>query len=386
MGIFKELKFYSNLFAKSIPYSRFYSGQIFYWLKKGKFKNAYNYFWATTFSKEDGAALLEWRYRKNPENAPYPGRIEVEVTTTCPLRCLKCEHTFLNEKQQNMSFDQFLHILKQFPKLKAISCSGIGHGFNNPYFPKMLSYLKSRQIYTQFFDPLLLIDEKNARFLIGLGVEKIWMSIDGATKKTYEKQQAGSNFGLVVANVKRLIKLKKEIKSKFPELAFHFIVTEGNVNEMPDVIDLIYDLTKEGKGILNVVQFTKLIPFKENQYLKPYIPQKIIDETLRRANNYGNFRLSFCNIGKKLPIEECTAWTVPFITVEGDYYPCCAFTEGNVRGKIRKYLFGNLFRQSFRDIWSSKEMKKLIWDIHKGKVPAVCGFRDCPMYECRKRK
>ena len=73
----KELKFYFNLSIKAMPYLRFYSGQIMHLISKGKFKNAYNYFWTMAFSKEDGAALLEWRYRKNPDNAPYPGRIEV---------------------------------------------------------------------------------------------------------------------------------------------------------------------------------------------------------------------------------------------------------------------------------------------------------------------
>ena len=382
-----EINFYFNLAIKSLPYLKFYLGQIFYLVRKGKFRNAYNYFWTIAFTKEDGAALLEWRYRKNPDNAPYPGRIEVEVTTTCNLKCQKCEHTFWNEKQENMSYEQFVHILKQFPKLKAISCSGIGHGFNNPDFPRMLKYLKSRQIFTQFFDPLLLVNEERAKLLVKLGVEKIWMSIDGATKKTYEKVQSGSNFEIAIKNAKRLIRLKKEMKSRFPELAFHFIITRDNVNEMPMVIDLIHDITKEGKNILNLIQFTKLIPFKENEFLRPHpIPKKIINETIRRAKKHGNFRLSFCNIGKKLPIEECTAWTVPFITVNGEYYQCCAFTEGNVRDKIRKFLIGNLFKQHFKDIWYSKEMRKFIRDIHNKKIPPVCTFRDCPMFECRPKK
>ena len=381
-----DIKFYLDLAWKSRPYLKFYLGQIFYLVRKGKFKNAFNYFWTIAFTKEDGAALLEWKYRNNPNSVPYPGRIELEVTTVCPLKCEKCEHTFWDEQEKNMTYSQLRHILSQFPKLKAISCSGIGHGFNNPEFPSMLKYIKSKQLFTQFFDPLLLINEDKAKLLINLGVEKIWMSIDGATKQTYEKQQLGSNFETIVKNVKQLTHLKKEMKSRFPELAFHFIVNKENVHEMPMVIDLIHDMTKQGKNILNVVQFTKMIPFKENKHLSiDKVPESIINETIKRAKGYNNFRLSFCNSDEKLPISECTAWTVPFITVEGDYYPCCAFTEGNVRNGIRKYLFGNLFKQSFKEIWSSKEMKKLIWDMHNNKVPPVCAFRDCPMYECRSK-
>ena len=383
----KELNFYSGLAKKAAPYGKFYSSQIANLVRQGKFKNAYNYFWAISFTKEEGAAIAEWRYRANPDNAPYPGRIEVEVSTVCPYRCVKCEHTYWKEEQENMTYAQFLHILNQFPDLRAISCSGIGHGFNNPDFPKMLKYVKSKQLFTQFFDPFQVINEERARMLIELGVDKIWMSLDGATKETYEYLQNGLKFDVVIKNAKRLIQLKKEMNSRFPELSFHFIITKENVHEMPDVIDVIHDITKDGKHILNLVQFTKLIPFKENEKHKiADIPQELVNETERRAKKYGNFRLSFCNINEKQPIQECTAWTVPFITVKGEYFPCCAFTQGNVREGLRKYLFGNLFEQHFREIWNSMEMRGFIWDMHKGKIPEVCEFRDCPMYECNSHK
>ena len=54
-----------------------------------------------------------------------------------------------------------------------------------------------------------------------------------------------------------------------------------------------------------------------------------------------------------------------------------------MRDGIRKFLFGNLLKQDFKEIWNSKEMKKFIWDIHNNKIPPVCVFRNCPMYECK---
>jgi MoaA/NifB/PqqE/SkfB family radical SAM enzyme len=391
MELKETIGFFKSRAKASIPFASHVMRQTDYLIRKGKIKNAMNYLWVLGFTEEDGASLTKPFYEVNPDWAPYPQRIEVEVTTNCCLRCLKCEQRYWNEKRKNMTYEQFIHIVKQFPNLREVSMTGIGHGFQNPDYMKMLRYLKSRQIFVQFFDPFLLLNEKILSELVDIGVDKTVMSIDGATKKTLEKLQVGSNFETVTRNIQRLVELKKEKKSMFPEVTFQFIVQKYNVKEMPKLIELVDEITKDDPSLFRTIQFIKLISFKENSFLIPHVTKKIYNETIQRAKELGRFRLTFCNIPdsrKKPPISKCTAWNVPFITVDGDVYPCCSLTEGNIRHLIKNRSFGtfhvNLFKQDFRDVWYSKEFRGFIRMLNKGQAPEICvNPRRCPIFEIK---
>jgi len=360
--------------------------QSWFWVKKKKLRCAFNYLWTIAFTKEDGFGLFDRFFIKhNPDLTPYPWRIELETTNKCRFHCLKCEHTYWDEKPRDMSFEEFKHIVDQFPNLTTISVSGIGHGFENKEFMKMLRYMKSKGVFVQFFDTFMLTDEEKARELIQIGVDKIWMSIDAATKETYEKLHVGSNFELAVANFRRLVQLKKEARSQFPWVCFHYIVQKPNVTEMPQFIDFIHSITADDPAKLRLVQFTRLIPFKENEFLYPHIPPEIVDETLRRAKKYGNFKIDMVNISeplKKPPICECTSWTVPFITVDCVVYPCCALTEGNQRKAVEKFALGNIFKTPFKEMWYSKRFREVRRMINQNKAPVFCYWpRECPQFD-----
>lgn len=367
-----------------------YLGHLWVWevylLKKGKFREAWNCFWVRLFSIEEGLGLFTSLYKINPNLAPYPERIELEATTICRFRCPKCEHTYWKEKQQNMSFDNFRKVADQFPKLKEISLTGIGHGFENPDYFKMLDYLKSKSIFVQFFDPLFLLNEKIIRELIRIRVNWIWISFDGATKETYEKSQVGSKFETVIENVKTLIRLKNELHSPFPELHFQPIITKYNIREMPKFIEVIGEITKNTNQPMTEVQFINLIPFKENEWLSPEIAPEILEETRDKARQFKRLNIEFIKMfpkEEKPPIQECVSWTVPFITVEGDVYPCCALTEGNIRHLVKPYITGNVFQTPFKEIWFSPKFRNLIRAINKGESPVVCCQpRECPLFKC----
>ena len=344
-------------------------------LGKGKFKNAKNYFWTVLFSKEDGMGLLDFFYEKWPNLTPYPGRIEVEATSKCSLRCPKCEHTFWNFPDRDITYDEFLHIMKQFPKLRCISLTGIGHGFHNPHYMKMLKWLKEKQIFVQFYDPFLIINDNIAKELVELGIDKIWVSIDGTTKEVYEKMQVGSNFEVVTKNIRNLLKWKRHYKTTFPEMCYKMVVTNINQHQMPDFVDLVEELTKDDPNKYKNVEYVKVLPFAENRYLQPTptVDPKYVLETRDRAKKYGKFRLNIYNIPfrKCQPLHKCSAWTVPFILADVSVYPCCALTEGNRREKVKPYVMGNVLAGDFREIWKTT-YRDLINKIHKGIPPTIC--------------
>lgn len=340
----------------------------------------YNYFWLHSLYREDALLrkiFLKWLF---PYTVPYPPFIEVEVTTKCHLKCRMCEHTYWSEPQVNMTFAQFKHILDQFPKLKWIGLTGIGESFMNPDFMKIISYVKSKGIYIELFDTFLFFNETNIRELIRLGLDRLVLSMDGATKETYEKLRIGSNFNKVVENIKAFVRLKSELNAHFPQLDVYFIVTKENVHEVPQYVDLAHEI-----GIDGIIRFTALLhPFEEIKGIAIDIPEEIVEEAEKRAKKYKMavaWNKNVPPMNERRPLADCTDWIMPFIFVTGHVIPCCATNEANRREFQKFHSFGNIFQTPFKEIWHSKNYVGFRKAVHDGITPPQCvgctGYNTC---------
>jgi MoaA/NifB/PqqE/SkfB family radical SAM enzyme len=98
-----------------------------------------------------------------------------------------CEHTYWNEVGRDMTYDEFVYIIGQFPSLKWVGMTGIGTSFLNRDFLRMIEYVKSRKIDVEIYDSFHLLTKDRAKELVRLKVDKIIASIDAATSATYEK-------------------------------------------------------------------------------------------------------------------------------------------------------------------------------------------------------
>jgi len=80
--------------------------------------------------------------------------------------------------------------------------------------------------------------------------------------------------------------------------------------------------------------------------------------------------VSFINFHvKKIKTVTCDRpYRMPFINVNGDMNPCCIHeTEYK-----RRFIVGNIYKDSFEDIWNGKKMNKFRNKLKEGKVPAMC--------------
>lgn len=352
---------------------------VLFLLGRGKFRMAFNHIWVGIWTRDSGMALHDTLYRTFPFIRPYPETMEIEVTTRCHLRCSICEHTYWSEPPRDMSFDELKRIVDQFPDLKWVGTSGIGSSFLNKDFMKMLRYLKSRSVYVEFFDSFDLIDEKVARELIEMGIDKIWVSFDAAREETYEKIRCGTKFYKVLGNIEAMLKLKEEIKSPLPEIWFQLIVTKHNVAEMPEYVDLVQGLVKDKKyNYATLIFWTNILSFPEVQSIATDIPEEIRSEVLKKGREYGIYINWNENIEPTNPPGCCVRWNEPFVLVTGHVQPCCIINQANQREHQKKYSFGNLLEQDFHDIWKSKEFKDFLKVLRKDKFPAICKY--CRLY------
>jgi len=316
------------------------------------------------------APLLVNRYIK------YPPFLEVEVTTRCNLKCTMCEHTYWDEPGRDMPFEKFKFILDQFPNLKWIGLTGIGESFLHEDFIKMLRLVRSRGILVELYDTMFYVDNDVAKELVKLGIYRFFFSLDAATEETYKKIRIGSNFDRVVGNIVGLAQAKGN--GKYPRLAFHYIITKDNVQEIPEFVNFAYSLLPGNTTA--TIQFSRMLhTFKEVEGLYTEVSQDIIAEANIIGKRTGmTVRWGLDVPEHKPPMRNCIEWIMPFIFVDGTVIPCCAGNEGNKREYQREASFGNIFEKPFSELWSTgyKDFRGM---LRKGQIPAYC--RRCPIYE-----
>lgn len=338
-------------------------------------KSVYSYALYSSFLRD----IYKFRTRL-VQNFPMPKYIEIETTTKCGLKCVMCEHTYWNEPSRDMTIGQFKTIIDGIPTLKWVGLTGIGESFLNKDYIEMLKYLKLKGIKVEIFDPFLLMNEKMSMEVLDSELELIWVSLDAATKETYEKIRVGSNFDVVIKNIKRFIELRKERNGKKPNLQFHFIISKYNISELEKYVELVHSFGIEKPKIL----FTSVLHnFKE---VKDMFIESVPEETIRHVNEkakeLGVHITWNANVPEeRKPITKCFAWLMPFIFVSGDVSPCCASNEMNERGLQLQNCFGNVYKQPFKDIWYGKSFTEFRKKILKGEVPAIC--RKCTIYDTK---
>lgn len=352
---------------------------ILYLIRIGRFRMALTHIWVGLFTRDSGLALLDILHRLFPFIRPYPQAMEIEITTRCHLRCAICEHTYWEEPPRDMSYEEFKKVIDQFPKLKWIGTSGIGSSFLNKDFLKMLRLLKSRSVFVEFFDSFDLVDRAIAEELVDLKIDKIWVSMDACTEQTYAKIRVGTNLDKVLGNIRTLLDIKEQRCSPLPEVWYQMIVTKLNVNEMPDYVDLIHSLVKGRKyNFATLIFWSNILSFPEVRHLSTDIPQDIRKEVLSRARKYGIYITWNENIQPIHPVSYCVRWNEPFVLVTGNVQPCCIINQANQREHQKRYSFGNLFYEDFRDIWRSKKFKDFLNTIKRNEFPDICRF--CRIY------
>ena len=373
--------------AVSLPFK--YKKSIGYMLKKYGIKGLYDYLFVKYNVADEGGemALLNYFYRTFPDMTPVPYKIEMEHTTQCDKKCIFCEHTYWkNEKKERINFEQYKSVIDQFPGLRWINITGEGSGFLNPDFMEMIKYSRSKGISVNFVDEMEFIDEEKARQLIEYGVNCIWVSMDGATKETYEKVKVGCNYDKVIENIKILTRLKKELNSPFPYLCFRFIASTINYHEIPMMPKLLHDMDCLSEG--SRLEYVGVLKFKEiEKYHIKEIPADLKEKAICEAEKY-NMPVFFSHTDEeKLPdLCKCTAWIEPYIMMGGYVVPCCAVMMSNKREFLRKNALGNVREQTIEEIWNSeryKKMRKLIPQT-EGEVPILCA--GCRAYNTKPRE
>ena len=314
-----------------------------------------------------------------------PLHFQLEPATGCNLRCQMCQvPDYPPEMIKNMSFEQFKHIFDQIRPIK-VALSGAGEPFLNRELLEIIRYATQNGASVLTTTNFTLCTRKLDE-IVASGLSLIKISIDAARPETYTKIRGRDFHGRIIRDIRELQRIKKEKDSQTPYVRLQFVLQADSIPEIAEVVELAHELGADSLYFQPLE--TLLVADRKEALTKGVTFDDLKDrltaardraEELRIGTNAGvlvkslesYFRKYERGIPKDPPPRVCLLpWFSLYITVDGNVRPCCSFGEGET------LVLGNLFEQSFEEIWNGEKYRELRQQALDRKLMyAVC--RNC---------
>jgi len=296
-----------------------------------------------------------------------PRILSINITSKCNIKCEYCifqhesikkfiEHVCTNTEITTEKFKEIIDDCKEL-KVKRINFCGWGEPLVHPNIEKMVDYVDENGMMISFTtNGTLLTKLKNLD-----KVDSITISISAANEKTYEALHHGTK--KLFDNIMHALDILSEREK--PCVSLNFVITKMNYKEIPEILKLAaskkcvhYVYFK----ILEITPFNKHLIISESEI-------KNLKEIIKRSNTFGVdsnineiYKIfsnkEFLRSGQNMNfsnarlIKKCyVPWYYTIIEADGSVAPCC-------RG-YPIFTVGNIYMNSFKEIWFSNEFKKL---------------------------
>jgi MoaA/NifB/PqqE/SkfB family radical SAM enzyme len=314
-------------------------------------------------------------------------RIYIEPTNHCNFDCRTCMRNAWEEPLGWMSRETFANILsgiKAFPSMPSIFFGGFGEPLSHPKLIEMIQQVKGLGAQVELITNATLLDETTARELVKTGLDRLWVSIDGASPDSYADVRLGDALEQIIANLKRLRAIQLQSLEETPRLGIAFVAMKRNIHELPEVIRLGQRLGADRFSISNVLPHTpsmreevlyKQSYFETNQPISQWtpllqLPRFEFNEVTRdplAAAMQGRANLSIA--GQELYQGSNTC---PFIKKrstsirwDGEISPCLpllhAYTSylSKTERRVKAFSFGNVNQTGLVETWNTQSYRSL---------------------------
>jgi MoaA/NifB/PqqE/SkfB family radical SAM enzyme len=324
-----------------------------------------------------------------------PRVLFIEVTNRCNLLCETCPRTYLNrEPPKTLSFDEFVYIGDQFPQMRRAVLHGIGEPLLNRELPKMIRYLKERDIEVLFNSNGTLLTPEWQEDLVRCGLDEFRCSIDGAKPETYARIRGADLLHRIEVGLAGLVETMARLEADQPRISIWCVATKENLSELPDLVRFAARL---GVPEVYLQRMTFFVQEPDQQYGmaqqdhaifgRDYEHQEqIIAECEKLSAELGiDFRaagardprssLAAAQSGDARPWQACLRpWTTAYVTANGNCLPCCISPFAT--HDYVSLILGNLFDRPFSELWNDhlyREFRSAFLSEQPHKACAGCG-------------
>jgi len=165
---------------------------------------------------------------------PTPSKLYVEVTSRCNLTCGMCVKQTPGSGiyEGDLSLAAFEALAPALPHVTALMLNGIGEPLLHPQLETFIRTAKPIlpvDGWVGFQTNGLLLDHHRAAALAETGLDRICLSVDGATPDTFKRVRGGELSGIA-----RAMEALRRVQTI--ETGVEFVVQQRNLEELPDVL------------------------------------------------------------------------------------------------------------------------------------------------------
>lgn len=310
-------------------------------------------------------------------NVFFPPEIDVHPTSICNLNCMHCIGASKKPVQKfSLTKKELLGIVEDMNiynlnlkddnlRIKRIKFSGeTGEPLINPN-----TKFAIRKAIEDGYEVGLLT---NGTQLAGeirqtmMGAKFICISLDAASTKVFSKLKGVNEniFNLVLANIKKLVELKKDQNSDL-EIGMGFVLSPVNYREVGAFIELAKDAGVDYARIrapFGVMAKAITSTMWEEIHTDLHRQAHLADDL------FGIFFVNETDDKKSVSdFHSCPAHAfLAFIEPQGNVFPCCLVTQPST------VSFGNIKHSGLMDIWFGKAKEGVLKQLDPSKICPAC--------------
>ncbi len=323
-----------------------------------------------------------------------PTKALLFITYRCTSQCKMCTIWKYGKKvdvQKELSLEDWKKCVDMLgPKnLKFIEIFGGDALLRKNVTIPLIKYIKNcnENIIVEFPTNCNLIDEETALALVKVGVDRLYISLDGLIDIHDKIRGKSGTYSNVKKAIEYFVKAKTYLKSKTPEIIINCTISSNNVDNFESIIPIVRDLGADIVDLEYVGEFredniqntildgVKPTPFyvnlsssnllcREEAYLLKKKMKKIRDLSKK-------FKIKIVtSVIDTLTIDNLINGTIP----NKKCYICRNWVTidpfGNVMGcfHYNNFIYGNIKDVPFKSIWKNNKHLSFIEAQKKGKI------------------
>ncbi len=171
-------------------------------------------------------------------NKYIPEVIYLETTNNCNAKCFSCPRIKMKRPVGVMDWELFKKIIDDLKPYRGLNFTLHldGEPLMDPKLFERIKYIKKnlKNARVHFNTNVSLMNEEKIKGILESGLDSITFSVDGTSKKTYEKIKTGMSFEVMNKNVNNFFRIRKEMKKKKPQVIMQMVVSDINKHEVAE--------------------------------------------------------------------------------------------------------------------------------------------------------
>lgn len=315
-----------------------------------------------------------------------PWHVQIDLTNRCNNDCIACwcNSPLIGEKgmdpetrNKQLSRDTVFRLIDELDELgvRTIYFTGGGEPFMHPDILEFMRVIKQKGIHLDMSTNFTLVDRRVAEQLVDIGIDHMNLSLWAATPETYAVQHPNKDrqtFLRMTETIEFIRDLKRRRGMSGPRLGMYNVINRENYFEISEMLEYAYrhgmddisfvpvDTVPECTDKIGLVEEhldslarqIEAFPAKAAELQRRYGHRVDISHLETFAGRVQSTTAQSAQYDAKLlqSMPSCYAgWSFARILASGDVNSCL---------KSFKIPVGNIYEQSFKEIWLGEKQQE----------------------------